>query len=360
VRTRRIWCTAGAIALSGTMGLAFVHFDGSGAAPAAAADTSGAAKTAADAVAKATVTRRDLVERVTQSGTLGYGESAPLRSNASGTLTTTSAVGSTLQRGDLVFSVDGRAVQLFYGTIPFWRDLVTGDEGLDVYELEENLVALGQATEAELKNDATFDAATARAVKRWQKSRGVDQTGVFERADVVLSPDSIRVAKRSAEPGMNLGPSASVLEYTGTSRLVTLKLDASRQSIVKVGDTVQIEIPGAGTTAGKIRDIGRVATDDGSQGSTPKIAVTISLDDPNAGANLDQAPVSLKLTKSAAKGVLAVPVQALLALAEGGYAVEVVTTDGTRLTRVEVGSFADGQVEIRGDLREGDQVVVSS
>ena len=33
------------------------------------------------AVAKAAVTKRDLVERVTQGGTLGYGDAAPLRSN---------------------------------------------------------------------------------------------------------------------------------------------------------------------------------------------------------------------------------------------------------------------------------------
>ena len=57
--------------------------------------------------------------------------------------------------------------------------------------------------------------------------------------------------------------------------------------------------------------------------------------------------------------MLAVPVEALLALAEGGYAVEVSDGDGTtHLVGVELGVFADGLVEITGDVEAGDQVVV--
>jgi hypothetical protein len=56
---------------------------------------------------------------------------------------------------------------------------------------------------------------------------------------------------------------------------------------------------------------------------------------------------------------LAVPVEALLALAEGGYAVERVKADGTtELVAVKLGAFADDKVEVSGDLAEGDQVVV--
>jgi peptidoglycan hydrolase-like protein with peptidoglycan-binding domain len=357
VKRRTGLLAAGVLTLGSLSAVAVTHIDGEAAASASADAGTG---NATGAVAKATVTKRDLVERVTQGGTLGYGDSTPLRTSANGSLTTNSDVGAIVQQGDLVFSVDGRGIQLFYGTIPFWRDLVSGDKGIDVVELEANLVALGYATDDALKGDGVFDAATTKAVKLWQKARGVDQTGTFQRADVVLAPAAIRVAKRTAEPGTNLGPSASVLEYTGVARVVTLKLDASKQSIVKVGDAVQIDIPGAGTATGKVTIIGRVATDESNGQSTPKIAVTIALDDPKAGANLDQAPVTVKLAKSTAKGVLAVPVQALLALAEGGYGVEIVTLTGVRLTKVEVGSFADGQVEVRGDVHEGDQVVVSS
>jgi len=56
-----------------------------------------------------------------------------------------------------------------------------------------------------------------------------------------------------------------------------------------------------------------------------------------------------------------VPAEALLALAEGGYAVEVPdssTLSGTRLEKVKIGEFADGWVQVTGDVKAGDQVVV--
>jgi hypothetical protein len=57
--------------------------------------------------------------------------------------------------------------------------------------------------------------------------------------------------------------------------------------------------------------------------------------------------------------VLTVPVDALLALREGGYAIEMVAADGTTyLTAVEVGLFDDDGVEVSGDFSAGDTVVV--
>jgi hypothetical protein len=85
----------------------------------------------------------------------------------------------------------------------------------------------------------------------------------------------------------------------------------------------------------------------------------VSLDDPEATGRLDQAPVEAAITTEVRKGVLAVPVNALLALAEGGYAVEVERDGRRQLVGIETGLFADGQVEVEGEgLRAGDQVVV--
>ena len=80
-----------------------------------------------------------------------------------------------------------------------------------------------------------------------------------------------------------------------------------------------------------------------------------------AGTSLDQAPVDVEVAHSKAEDVLAVPVTALLALAEGGYAVEVGEEAGTRLVPVNVGSYADGYAEIEGEgIAAGDRVVVPS
>jgi hypothetical protein len=73
---------------------------------------------------------------------------------------------------------------------------------------------------------------------------------------------------------------------------------------------------------------------------------------------LDQAPVDVRAVSEAVENVLAVPVSALLALAEGGYAIELVDGTGTTLVSVDPGFFADGWVEITGDVQVGDVVVV--
>jgi multidrug efflux pump subunit AcrA (membrane-fusion protein) len=69
-------------------------------------------------------------------------------------------------------------------------------------------------------------------------------------------------------------------------------------------------------------------------------------------------PVDVLVTIVEAEDVLTFPVEPVLALAEGGYAVEVREGATTRLVGVELGTFAHGFVEITGDGVEGDEVVV--
>src|SRR6266511_720342 len=84
--------------------------------------------------------------------------------------------------------------------------------------------------------------------------------------------------------------------------------------------------------------------------------------DPTATGSLDQAPVLVAITERIVHNVLAVPVNALLALAGGGYAVEVANADGPRhLVPVSPGLFDDaaGLVQVTGSgLAAGQHVVV--
>lgn len=67
----------------------------------------------------------------------------------------------------------------------------------------------------------------------------------------------------------------------------------------------------------------------------------------------------MEVVGDSALGVTAVPVTALVALAEGGYAVEVETATGYQLVRVEPGFFADGLVAIISDsVAVGDTVTL--
>jgi peptidoglycan hydrolase-like protein with peptidoglycan-binding domain len=311
----------------------------------------------------ANVERRDLVSTTSESGTLGYGEAPAVRGHRNGTLTSTNEPGTILERGAIAYTVDGRPIPLLYGKIPMWRRLDVGAEGIDVAQFEENLVAMGYATEAQLKGDGKYDARTATAVKKWQKDVGVEQTGFVDLGDFEYVDGPVRVSANLIDVGDQIGPGADVLAVTETTREVTIELDASKQSLAVEGAAVTVELPDGTTAAATITDVGRVAETEeseipGSQG-TPKITVIVTLDDPAAGGDLDSAPVTIRFTKSTAEGVLAVPVRALLALAEGGYAVEVVNGGVNTLVAVELGAFADGFVAIDGQLDEGEEVVIA-
>ena len=55
-----------------------------------------------------------------------------------------------------------------------------------------------------------------------------------------------------------------------------------------------------------------------------------------------------------------VPISALLALAEGGYAVEVMRDGTPVLTGVQLSNFLNNEVSIVGEVEPGDEVVVPS
>jgi hypothetical protein len=154
------------------------------------------------------------------------------------------------------------------------------------------------------------------------------------------------------------------MDTSSTRRAVTVDLDADKQSLVREGDPATVELPDGRTLDGTIEDVGRVAEsatdpETGEQGD-PTVAVDVRLEDGARVGRLDEAPVDVSLAKETAKGVLTVPVSALVALAEGGFAVEVVGADrSTHLVAVEPGMYADGIVEISGQgIDEGTKVVV--
>jgi multidrug efflux pump subunit AcrA (membrane-fusion protein) len=156
-----------------------------------------------------------------------------------------------------------------------------------------------------------------------------------------------------------------VLTATSGRHVVSIPLDASQQTEVKVGDKVTVTLPNGTTTPGVISSVGLVAIASSGQGptSTTIIPVQGTLTDPNAAGSWDQAPVTVNITTATARDALTVPVSALLAQSSGGYDVEVVGPGGTRqYVPVTVGIFddADGQVQVTGALTPGQRVVVAA
>ena len=307
----------------------------------------------------AEVTRRTLVEQQDVDGTLGHGDAAPVVNRRNGTLTWLAPSGSTVERGQPLYEVDGRKVPLFFGDRPAWRPLGPDTSGTDVKQLKQNLVALGYATAGSLGTGDAWTAATTEAVKRWQKAAGLDQDGVVDLGEVVFLPGAVIVSSQSGHLGEDARPGGEVLTATPAAPLVTVKLDASKRNVVAAGDGVDIELPGGKRIRGTVASVGTSAASSGGGGGggggNPEVAVTITPDGSTDG--LDGSPVDVYVTRQKAENVLAVPVGALLALAEGGYGVE--QADDHKLVAVETGLFADGMVEVRGNgLQPGTKIVV--
>jgi peptidoglycan hydrolase-like protein with peptidoglycan-binding domain len=333
---------------------------------AAGSDSSGDDNaTSSSAKPTATIQRRDLVQHETVDGTLGFADTETLYAQAPGTVTGLRKPGSVVKRGEALYWADGRPVTLMYGGVPMWRRLDRSSKGgRDIRELERNLVALGYDPDGDIEIDNEWDAATTAAVKRWQDDKGLPKTGSVELGQIAFLPGSRRIGQVKATLGSMLQPGAEVVDTSSTRRAVTVDLDADKQSMVKEGDKVEVELPDGSTVDGRIETVGKVAeseTDpETGQQSDPTIPVEIRLAPGVKTGGLDETPVDVALQKDRAQNALTVPVTALLALNEGGYAVEVVDAGGsTHLVRVEPGLFADGIVQITGTgLKKGMKVVV--
>ncbi len=243
--------------------------------------------------ATAEVVRRDLIEQQEVDGTLGYGDSRELAFGGPGTITALVAAGTVVDRGGILGEIDGRSIPLLIGDRPLWRVLADGmTDGADVRVLEENLVALGFATESQVGPDEEWTSATAAAVERWQEALGVEETGVVEPGHVVVSTGAVRVAAQQATVGGQAGGPAFTV--TGTDRRVTIDLAASYQGLLAADQPVEIELPDGTRVPGRVQSIASVVTPgDPMQGTESTVEVIVVFDDPAASGTLDQAPVDV-------------------------------------------------------------------
>jgi len=295
---------------------------------------------------------------------LSTAQSAAALYGQGSTFTKLPSVGQVLTRGQSLYEISGQPVLLLYGSVLPARAFIAGmSAGSDVGELNANLQALGYGQG--LAGDE-FTAATAAAIRALQSAHGAAVTGELLLGSVVFHSGPVRVTSVTPTVGQAVMP-GPVLAITATARQVKVALDASEQGSVKVGDQVTITLPDSQSTPGRITYVSSVATSPSSGGkggeeeSAPTVEVDATPTDPAATGHLDQAPVNVEITTERVENVLAVPVDALLALAGGGDAVEIAEGGVHRLVVVTVGLFddAEGVVEVSGQgLSAGQRVVV--
>jgi Putative peptidoglycan binding domain len=329
--------------------------------------------------------------------------------NPGTTYTWLPAAGQVTRQGRRVYAVSNEPVPLLYGPVAAYRAFYVGmSNGGDVAELTRDLIVLGYGSG--LAQSDHYSTATAAAVERWQKSLGLPATGEILLGEVVFEPGPIRVTSVTPSVGESYGGGggggasgggggaggggSTVLTATGIKPVVTVDLPVTQEYLVKPGDAVSVVLPdGTSTVGGRVKSVGTVATCPGGSGtgtgassssggggstsqspcssaasggssgtnSSPTVTVTITLDHPPAGAALDQAPVNVNITTQRASDVLAVPVNALLALQGGGFGVQVVTGHASHLTGVTTGLYSNTMVQVSGPgIRAGMRVEVPS
>ena len=322
-----------------------------------AAPAAGAAVT----VASAPVVRADLTNTVQVSGSIGYAGSYVIVNQEQGTAyTALPGVGATVRRGQELYAVDGTPVFLFYGGTPEWRPLSAGvAPGRDVAQLNRNLIALGYG--AGLSDSEYFTGATAYAVELWQEARGLTVTGTVPLGQVAYAPGPLRITSVTPDLGAVPQPGGQLLTATSTVPMVTAAVPVSQEYLVRAGERVTVTLPdGVTTTPGVITSVSSVASaagpsagpspgpGSGGTGGEATVQVTVQLTHLRAAGNLDQAPVTVNIVSAQARGVLAVPISALVALAGGGYAVDVVQGSALHLIAVQTGLFSQTLVQVSG------------
>ena len=286
------------------------------------------------------------------------------------TYTALPTVGQVIKPGQRLWSVNGHPVVLLPGTLSPWRAFAPGmSDGADIAALDRALINLGDGA-ALPGASATFSDATATAIDALQRSLGLPETGQLPLGSVVFAPTPVRVTAVHPQLGSPVMGGTAVLDVTSTTPIVNVALPVAQTYLVKVGDAVTVTLPDNSTADGTITAVGTVATAASSSGAangnnqpSATVNVVVALAHASPAGSLDQAPVTVNVTNQSVQQVLAVPTTALLALAGGGYAVEVVDPDGVHhLVAVTTGVFDDqaGLVQVSGSgLSAGQKVVVA-
>jgi len=294
-------------------------------------------------------------------------------------------------------------IEDYYQQIDLLKDLTnprtiaksqeTRDEEIKNYEdLIEEQKRIREMEEGE---GSVVDGAEALAIENAQKAyddalksynEGVDQESelakakeeldelklsakseTFSPTNAYASKTAIIVGSYISDVGSAVTLNSPLYNISSIGIEVVFQVDATDQETVSLGDSVEIELPTDERVPTVITFIDQVVT---QTQAGEFIEVTLEVLNPEEIEAYDQAPVKVFVTTEISENVLYVPVNALLALAEGGYALEIYDGEvdsgifngesgvDTSYVAVEIGVFTDGFVEVKGNISEGQIVVV--
>jgi peptidoglycan hydrolase-like protein with peptidoglycan-binding domain len=312
------------------------------------------------------------------------------------------ATGQTIRNGQELAEIDGQPLFALTGSVPAWRDLLPGETGPDITELQNALARLGYYDDGD--TPGYFGGATQEAVALYFEHLGYTPptTGGVPESDVIFLP-SLPATVVAVNGATGQQPGQPFLELAARGSLaLTGELPPAYAGQLKSGLKVTIydEVTGIHATgtvaelgsattltpAGAVVDVGggsgssgsAEAGDSGSSGSSSSgssssgsssgetvfVPVTVRPDRPLAAA-LNGENVLVTVETGRTEGpVLTVPMAAIVTTASGNSFVTVAGPRGRhREVRVTTGLSENGYVQVTpvttASLRAGDQVVVS-
>jgi peptidoglycan hydrolase-like protein with peptidoglycan-binding domain len=270
-----------------------------------------------------------------------------------------------IEPDDTLFEADGRTVPVLAGVRPMWRALRRGLRGPDVAQLNTALARLGYRPA--IAGSPLYGRRTETAVRRWQRAHHFPRTGAVDLGQLVFAHLPLRVDTVQAKLGAPVQPGTPLLSATSPALVVAVPVPVDQAYLLHRGAPVTVTLPDAVTTTpGTVADVARVATlpDSGTQDTrngNPQTAVvntTIRLAHPSLASAYSSAPVQVAITINEVKGALAVPITALLARPDGGFAV---TVENHGDVPVRTGLSTDTMVQVSGaGLSAGTRVLVAA
>ncbi len=280
--------------------------------------------------------------------------------------------GSRVGQGEVILEVAGRPFFVLPGSVPAYRNLLPGESGQDIVQLQDDLASLGYSVGSDASG--VFGPGTAAAVSAYYQAIG------YQPAKITTGPKSGRGAyiplgeyafvprlpARVVKLGATVGHAVSGgITLAIGNPAVDGQLNPSDAKLVRPGMRVIITEPGTGkTVSGRVTSVSQSTASTASISGGLYVAMGVK---PHRPLPLSLVGQDVSLTIAAARSdgpVLGVPEAAVYASADGGtYVTKLV---GARQVKVpvRVGMSGSGLLQVSprqpGTLTAGDKVVTGA
>jgi hypothetical protein len=278
--------------------------------------------------------------------------------------------GARVRAGTVILEIAARPVFVLRGSVPAYRNLMPGEAGRDVAQLQAGLAALGHPHGGDARG--VFGPGTSAALAGFYRHLGyparVISAGRKARRGAWVPLDEImfvpRLPARVASLGARVGGAVRgpAVTLSAGHPVVRGQLSPADQPLVRAGMSVRItnQLTGA-SISGTVTSVGtRVRTRNSISGGA-YLRLRVRPDRPLPQSASGQS-VTLSISAARSGGpVLAVPEAAVFASASGEtYVSKVTGRDSQVRVAVRAGTSGDGLVQVTPDsgvLSAGDMVV---